>query len=283
MKSKALFILFLFVSQSIFSQTYINDGQRVLGTWRASESPYIILGEAVVPLNTSLEIEAGVTVKFKTGTNRDYRIDGSENSSFDVGFLRVEGKITAKGTKDNRILFTKNGDGYWGNILLDSRDNRNSFKYCIFEDSYYIRGITPDDNATGALSFINSTAMVEYCVFRNNGWTALNCKQGSRPTLKNLTIVNNKYGLECNSNSKPTFLSCIIWNNEVPFYINGEGSPHVSYCLLQANSVLNEFDKGNNIYAKDPKFRDPDNNDYSIKNSSPARKAGIEGGNIGAE
>ena len=78
-------------------------------------------------------------------------------------------------------------------------------------------------------------------------------------------------------------MSCIIWNNEVPFYINGEGSPHVSYCILQANSVLNEFDKGNNIYAKDPKFRDPGNNDYNLKSDSPGRNAGIEGGNIGAE
>jgi len=283
MKWNAFAILFIVITQSLFSQTYINNGQQVFGTWKVTESPYIISGEAVVPSGATLEIQAGVVVKFKTGTDRDYRLEGSINSGFNVGFLRVEGKIIAKGSKTNRILFTKNGYGFWGNIVLDSRDNKNVFKYCIFEESYYMRGINPNENATGALSFINSSAMVEYCVFRNNGWTAINCKQSSKPVLKNLTIVGNKYGLECNTSSKPTFLSCIIWNNEVPFYVNGEGSPHVSFCLLQDYSLESKYDKGNNIYSKDPKFVNPENKDYNLKDNSPCRNTGIENKNMGAE
>ena len=283
MKLNALTILFLIFAQSLFSQTYIQNGERVFGIWKVSESPYIILGEAIIPAGATLEIEPGVELKFKTGTDRDYRLDGVLNNGFNVGFLRVEGNIIAKGNQMNRILFTKNGYGFWGNIVLDTRDKKSIFKYCIFEASHYMRGINPDENATGALSFINSSAMVEYCIFRNNGWTAINCKQSSKPILKNLTIVGNKYGLECNTNSKPTFLSCIIWNNEIPFYVNGEGSPHVSYSLLQDNSLDYRYDKGNNIYSKDPKFSDPENNDYSLKGSSPCKNTGIEEKNMGAE
>ena len=42
-------------------------------------------------------------------------------------------------------------------------------------------------------------------------------------------------------------------------------------------------DVENNIYAKDPKFKDPDKNDYNLKKSSPGRNVGIEGGNMGAK
>ncbi|MCP4258762.1 MAG: hypothetical protein GY774_14860, partial [Planctomycetes bacterium] len=36
---------------------------------------------------------------------------------------------------------------------------------------------------------------------------------GSSPTLSNLTIVNNKYGIEAYSGSEPDISSCIFWNN----------------------------------------------------------------------
>lgn len=283
MKVKALLILFLFASHGIFAQTVITNGQEVSGTWKKSESPYIIDGEAIVPKGKTLKIKKGVVVKFKTGTERDYRISGTMSRRFNLGFLRVEGKLVAKGSKDDRILFTRKGSGNWGNVFINSKDNGIVLKYCIFEYSFYIRGITESDNATGALSFYNSTGLVEYCIFRNNGWTALNCKEKSTPTFKNLTIVGNQYGFECNSQSTPNIINCIIWNNNTPFFVNGNSMPKVSYSLLQDKSLDISYDKGNNIYFSDPKFSNVMKNDYSITKGSPCYKTGKGDENIGAE
>jgi len=283
MKTKAFLILFLFVSQSIFSQTYIRDRQNVFGTWKKSKSPYIITGEAIVPFGKTLTIKKGVIVKFKTGTDRDYRLDGTINRNCDIGFLRVIGKLVAQGSESSKILFTSDEEGFWGNIFINSADDGIHFKHCIFEHSYYIRGITTSDNATGALSFYNSTGLVEHCIFRNNGWGAINCKKGATPTFKNLTIVGNNYGLECNSSSTPNVINCILWNNNTPFYINGSSSPKISYCLLQDKSLEIDYDKGNNFYSRDPKFVDPDQNNFNISKDSPCKKTGKDGSNIGSK
>jgi hypothetical protein len=275
--------LLFFVSNLLFAQTFIPNGKEVSGTWKKSKSPYIIEGEAIVPKGKTLKIKKGVEVKFKTGTDRDYRIDGILNSGFNVGFLRVNGKIIAEGSKKDRILFTQNGPGNWGNVFIDSQSAGILFKYCIFEGSYYIRGITEFDNATGALSFYNASGLVEFCTFRNNGWTAVNCKQFAAPVFKNLTIVGNNYGVECNSNSSPKIINTIIWNNTTAFYINGEAMPQFSYCLIQGYSMDALYDKGNNIFGRDPGFKNANNNDYSLTSVSPCNESGEAGSDIGAE
>lgn len=283
MKEKILLILFLFAAQSIFAQTYIRDRQEISGTWKKSKSPYIITGEAIIPFGKTLTIKKGVVVKFKTGINRDYRKDGVINRDCDVGFLRVIGKLIAEGSESSKILFTGDGKGYWGNIFINSADNEILFKHCIFEQSNYLRGITTTDNATGALSFYNSIGLVEHCIFRNNGWGALNCKQKASPTFKNLTIVGNNYGLECNSESTPNIFNCIFWKNNTPFYINGNSFPKVSYCLLQDKSLDMNYDKGNNFYSINPEFVNLEQNDYSLSKDSPCKKTGKNRDNIGSK
>jgi len=286
MKRIVIFIPLLLCISGISSQTVIQDKQEVYGTWKLKGSPYIIEGEAIVPEEKTLVIEPGVIVKFKTGENRDYTIDGKENGAFDVGFLRVHGTIKAEGSKNKLITFTRfGGNGFWGNIEINSRSNDNLLKYCWIEASHYVRGVVADtyDNATGAVSFFNSSGTIENCLFISNGWTAFNCKEGSTPIFRNNTLVDNEYGLECNSGSAPIIINTIIWNNSNPFYVNQGSNPHISYSLIQPPGIVVDLkDDGNNIIGVAPEFIDPINNDYGIKTSSPAYKKGKGGVNIGA-
>ncbi len=283
MKMKIFTVLLLFVSQTFFAQTTIKHGQEVFGTWKKTQSPYIIEGEAIVPAGKTLKIKKGVKLMFQTGTYRDYRLDGVINPGFNVGFLRVNGKIIAEGSKSERIMFSRNGSGNWGNVFIDTDEKDNVFKYCVFEYGYYIRGITELDNATGALSFYGSSGTVEFCTFRNNGWTAINCKQNANPFIKNVTIVGNNYGVECNSNSVPVISNAIIWDNNTALYINGSAVPEFSYSLIQNYSLEYAYDKGNNIFGKNPGFLNSYNNDYSLINDSPCKKSGKNGSDMGAE
>jgi len=279
MKIKLLSLL-LFISTSILAQTTISDGEEVSGTWSKSGSPYIIEGEAIVPRGKTLKIKPGVEVKFKVGDDRDYRVNDDLNPYFNVGFLRVEGTLIAKGKKNKMITFTHNSQsGYWGNVVfVNSRDNE--LKYCHFEFSYYIRSVVPDDNATGAVSFINSSGTVENCLFVKNGWTAINCKQNSNPQVTNCTVTNNNYGIECNSKSVPKISNTIIWKNKTQdFYVNGSSMPHLTHSLLtdygMPDGVIND---GKNIYGKNPKL----DSNYKPKKDSPCKKAGSNKKNIGA-
>lgn len=70
--------------------------------WPLANSPYIVTKGVLIDHDVTLTIEAGVEIKINQG----------------LGF-RVDGTLIAKGTEDQRITFTANGDtlpGSWGFI-----------------------------------------------------------------------------------------------------------------------------------------------------------------------
>ncbi len=78
---------------------------------------------------------------------------------------------------------------------------------------------------------------------------------GSSPTLKNLTIVDNEFGISAYAGAAPTITNCIFWNNT-----DGD--------LYQCQARYSRLEGGgpalNNIDAN-PQFADPDNGDYHLK------------------
>ncbi len=74
-------------------------------TWGVEESPYTLVSSTIVSEMVTLTIEAGVTVRFET-----------------LKSIQVEGTLVARGTSDNKIIFTSNqttpAAGDWGQILF---------------------------------------------------------------------------------------------------------------------------------------------------------------------
>jgi len=281
MKRKEIYLFFIlfFISANFFAQTIIKDKSYVVGTWKKSGSPYIIEGEAIVPIGKTLKIKPGVVVEFKTGDSREYS-DGNS----DIGFLRVLGTITAKGKANSLITFTRKGSmGNWGIVQVADKTNKSELTYCKIEYSHYIRGIVDGDNATGAISVYKCSPIISNCLIVNNFWVGINCKEGSNPKLTNNTIVGNKYGIECNTGSNPEVLNCILWKNETAFYINGDSSPKVSYSMIGENPAKYGLeDDGTNLINQNPLFSNELQGDYSLKSKSPCFKAGKGKVNIGA-
>jgi hypothetical protein len=278
MKSKLLVLVGIFLCSSIFAQTTIKNGEQVSGTWTKSKSPYIIEGEAIVPAGKTLKIKPGVEIKFKTGENTDYLDeDGFLNQDFNVGFLRVEGVLIAKGKKNSLITFTgTNKYGKWGNVFFYNTKDI-VLDYCKFENAQYLRAVVEDDNSTGAITFINSTGTVTNCI-ATKSWTGFNCKQGASPKVSNCVFYDNEYGIESNSDSKPTVINTIVWNNANCFYINPGATVKISYSLLQDDYLAEGvFSKGELILSKDPKL----DNLFKLKEYSPCIKSGEKGANMG--
>jgi hypothetical protein len=153
MKKLLLFILFLSV-RSLFGQTYISGFISTNTTWSAAGSPYIVTGNTLVMLGSTLTIQPGVIILF----------DSSKT-------LQVDGKLIAIGTNTDHITFSSNqpipSTGDWGNIhfsdkcesaLLDSSGNYISgtiMKYC---DVLYAGAI-----GFGAIHIITSSPFFNHC------------------------------------------------------------------------------------------------------------------------
>ncbi len=161
-------ITLLLVSSFCFqysgAQTFIADSTEVSGTWSKANSPYVIEGELIVPTGSTLIIEPGVVVKFKTGTEYDY------TANIDVGYFNIYGKVLAIGTAEDSILFTRDGsEGNWGILFFREGSDSSIFEYSIFEYANNVDGIS--DNSyynyySGAISLFRSKASVQNCNFR---------------------------------------------------------------------------------------------------------------------
>jgi len=75
----------------------------------------------------------------------------------------------------------------------------------------------------------------------------------SSPTLSNLTIVGNKYGIEAYAGSQPEITNTILWNNiESDLF-----GCRVRYSCVERG--------GEGDITEDPLFVDPDNDDYHLR------------------
>jgi hypothetical protein len=289
MRIVSFFLLGFLATASVRAQTEIYEFEDVSGTWTKANSPYIVMGEAIVPNGETLIIEPGVVVRFVTGDNREYN-----EEDFALGFLRVYGTLKAEGTEKEPILFTRDGDeGLWGCIHINSFNKKSTLKWCVIEYAHYIREVVDEgtgdyDNSTGAISFYGSGGRVENCVIRNS-WAAINAKNGSQPIVSHCTIVDNEYALESNASgfhgaTKIKADNCILHFNQNGFFISEEGGVSLAYSYVDKDQWDDNIDdKGNNIpEGEGPQFIDLAKKDYRLKKKSPCRKKGKDGTNMGA-
>ncbi|WP_294429375.1 hypothetical protein [uncultured Treponema sp.] len=120
-------------------------------TWTKAKSPYIVNGNLLVREGSELTIEPGVIVQF-TG---DY-------------YLKVNGVISAIGSKTAPIIFVQSGDnlGSWSGISIDSTTSLN-----ITDNYTYASGnILKNCMVIGANTplTLNSAAYVDSCTFTGN-------------------------------------------------------------------------------------------------------------------
>lgn len=102
------------------------------------------------------------------------------------------------------------------------------------------------------------------CVLRNFIITGCNETDGgaiyldnrSTPTLTNLTITDNIYGIHPEGGAEPDIVNCILWNNT-----NGD----LYHCFARYSCVQDdEAAEGIGNISEDPLFADPGSGDYHL-------------------
>jgi len=255
-------------------------------TLTKSQSPYCITDDLIIGGNTQFTIEPGVIVKFLTEPTISKKLN-----------IIVLGKIVARGTQDDQIIFTSSNPspspGDWGSIHL--RNNSKAaiydengeyvdgsiFEYVIVEyggsvddkstikaeESPFMKHVTIRNNKNTGVYFTNSAQLVN-CVFINN-----NCLNNPSAVAaeSDITIINSIF--QNNTSNKQTILATDLkMENSICIENDGENIVQLSNGSITRCSILNNSGIGvvsdnytisiahSNIYSNDA---------YNIYNDSP--------------
>lgn len=219
-------ILIALTTNGIYADT-IPDNSSIFGIWAKENSPYIIMGEVSVPVDSTLIIEPGVIVQLKSST-----YDSSfYYSTLGVGLMKVYGKIVAIGTENDSIVFTRNGFGYWGSIsFLHFTEEPNVFKFCKVS---YGKSIYDDpggpNNYIGGIAIHGTNAILENSLFEYN-------PNGISTSYSN--IVTKNCCMRYNGTGISNFNSISYIENNIVFDNQNEGiSSHTSISLIASNLI----------------------------------------------
>ena len=283
-------VLLLFIGYNFLpAQTHISAKSEVSGKWTVAGSPYIVEGEATIPPDSLLTIEAGVEVRFKTGTNYDYL-----SPAFDLGFLRIKGQLSAQGSAAAPVVFTRNGsEGNWGVLFFDAApDSVSLLKYCRIEHASKVLRATGWMEYSGALSVLETFLYIENCSFSNNLADGMLCDNSSPQVINCLLAGNEANGILCSVDSSPQIINCtisgnllyavnsgynsaltvqnsILWNNGHSFSEHVSSSPQISYSLIEEESLpAGVQNLGFNIFQGNPGFVDAEKQDFNLISNS---------------
>jgi uncharacterized repeat protein (TIGR02543 family) len=192
MKLRAISIfLTLLVTYNYISAEEISHNSIIHGRWTVENSPYIVMGIAIVPEDSTLIIDPGVTVLLKSSTEyTDFYYE-----TIGVGLIKVYGNIIANGTETDSITFSRNQDGLWGSIsILNSNERISEFKFCNFEfgSSVYDAPGGPN-NYSGALGIKNSNVDIYNSTYQYNEVSIISIN--SIVKIKECLIKSNSNGI----------------------------------------------------------------------------------------
>jgi len=112
----------------------------------------------------------------------------------------------------------------------------------------------PGNYAVSLFSGEQADCIIENLIITNS--TMAFFLVGTAPTLRNLTLVNNQYGIVAYAGSLPTIYNCILWDNSDGDIFNCS----ITYSCVESPEV-----EGIGVFHDNPLFADPINMDYHLK------------------
>jgi parallel beta-helix repeat protein len=229
----------------------------------ASLSPCIDAGDpqdpvGAEPLPNGKRINMGTyggTVQASKGNDPwVFHVDVVNGSDSNTGLSRADAFATIQKAVDEAY----NGDTVlvWPGVYQEEVDLKGkAITIQSADDAAVIK-------APNGFAFSFYTAESPRCVIRNFvitgcGEAAIYCS-GASPTLTNLTISDNQFGISAYDGANPDISNCILWNNQ-----NGDlYHCRARYCDIAQQSAA---DPTSGNISVDPLFADPANSDYHLQ------------------
>ena len=201
-------------------------------TWTFSGSPYIITGDVTVNGGYTLTIEPGVSAKFEAATR-----------------LIILGKLVAKGTDTDRILFTSNDPaptkGSWGGIVapgaasirfatIEHADSGLSAAGGFFDGPFPHVTISDSllrNNTRGFAYYAYVESTVDRCTFENNTYAVW----GQLIAISNSIFTNNEYAFYGILRRSAVYSSTFTGNQVALFSRDTRGE--VKYSTISGNGT----------------------------------------------
>lgn len=269
---KLLLLILTIAPVYVISQTPVPAGT-VSGTWDLAGSPYMVNGEIYIDNPDTLQIEAGVEVRF-TGWYK---------------FI-VNGSLLAEGTDVDQILFTADDtNNRWHGIRFQNTTGTCVLDYCIVEYGQTMLGGSgpdPDYLGGGVLCYGSAAASISIknSIIRNNiadigGGIEI---VGSAPVIENCEITGNTAqwggGIDAMAmwSSKATIKNCTIAYNDANMSGGGISAGIQCDLILQGNVIKhNTSNNGAGLRIYDP------NELIATRNTIVHNHAANNGGGIG--
>jgi uncharacterized GH25 family protein len=169
--------------QSISKKSEIVVGTRVGSPVKLSDSVITsdTIWEGEIHITGVISVKRGATLTIRPGTVVKFRRIDRDNNGIGDSEIMVEGRLIAKGTSDNRIVFTsaeeKPKANDWSYLQFISSDPDNVIENCEFEYAYvgvmiHYANLKISDtlfrhNGRG-LHYTSSDLSVQHCTFVNN-------------------------------------------------------------------------------------------------------------------
>lgn len=175
--------------------------------WAVANSPYVLTGTVIVPINVTLTIQPGVVV------------------NFGASYIQISGTLNARGTSDNNIVFTTNGTSLCANQRMDFTSNSASWNEktgsgCIIENAIF----------AGVSLAINASPKINNNNFNSSLYNPLTISGGS-PLITNNTISKTSSGSYASGGSP------FISNNSIVGNLTQTGIFALSNAYISNNNI----------------------------------------------
>jgi hypothetical protein len=155
-------------------------------------------------------------------------------------------------------------------------------------DGNRVSGLTIMGGESHGVYIPGGRQKVDYCLIIRNGDRGiyLSTMSGSGSAdIDHCTIADNDISsIYCaNRNDKTTISNSILTSKNRNLAWDGDGlNLVVNYsCLFSTDNASDVAVSGSNNIRRDPKYKDPENGDYSLKPKSPCLKTAAGGSNMG--
>ncbi|MFH1860885.1 MAG: right-handed parallel beta-helix repeat-containing protein [bacterium] len=181
--------------KTAYADTYVSDN--ICGTWTIDGSPYIIQNSIIIEQDATLRILPGVVVK-----------------SYSEKAIRVEGTLTAQGTAEQPITFSKYASDNWGYILFSDTStdavfdvNNNYISGSILEHCSIEYAGSSSVSNNGAVRINIASPYINYCTIKDNKASGI-CAWGLSGALRiNNSIIKGNTGSGVNSSGGSIYIT----------------------------------------------------------------------------